>query len=60
MIDDIQQYADYEVTDLFMSKLEQSIHKAPSYWLWTHNRWIRTREEIMAWYKRIIHKKENV
>ncbi|MFR2070476.1 MAG: lysophospholipid acyltransferase family protein [Bacteroides nordii] len=60
MIDDIQQYADYEVTDLFMSKLEQSIHKAPSYWLWTHDRWIRTREEIMVWYKRIIHKKENV
>ena len=26
--------------------LEASIHRAPEFWLWTHNRWKRTREEF--------------
>ena len=58
MVNDIQQHADYEVTDLFMRKLECTINKAPSYWLWTHDRWIRTREEIIVWYRQFTHKKE--
>ena len=58
MVNDIQQHADYEVTDLFMRKLECTINKAPSYWLWTHDRWIRTRDEIIVWYRQFTHKKE--
>ena len=58
IVNDIQQHADYEVTDLFMRKLECTINKAPSYWLWTHDRWIRTREEIIVWYRQFTHKKE--
>lgn len=46
MVNDIQGHADYEVTDMFMRNLEQTIKKNPPYWLWTHDRWIRTREEI--------------
>lgn len=46
MVNDIQGHADYEVTDLFMRNLEQTIKKNPPYWLWTHDRWMRTREEI--------------
>lgn len=58
MVDDVRQYADYAVTDLFMQKLEQTIRKNPPYWLWTHDRWIRTREEIMLWHKLDMHKEE--
>lgn len=46
MVNYIQGHADYEVTDLFMRNLEQTIKKNPPYWLWTHDRWMRTREEI--------------
>ncbi len=36
---------EFEVTDIYFRLLEQSIRQAPQYWLWTHNRWKRTREE---------------
>lgn len=36
---------DYELTDIYFKWLEQSIMRNPQYWLWTHNRWKRTREE---------------
>lgn len=31
--------AEYEITNRFMSMLEQSIHRQPEFWLWSHNRW---------------------
>ena len=34
-----------EVTKRFFQLLEQSIRREPAYYLWTHNRWKRTREE---------------
>lgn len=36
----------FSVTDRYMELLEQTIRRAPQYWLWTHNRWKanRTRE----------------
>ena len=34
----------YPVTDAFARALEESIHRNPHLWLWTHNRWKRTRE----------------
>jgi len=36
----------YAVTDSYFRQLEQSIRRAPELWLWTHNRWKRTREEF--------------
>ena len=50
MVDDICHVKEYEVTDLYMQHLEQMICRAPQYWLWSHNRWKRTRAE---WEKRM-------
>ena len=36
---------DYQLTDQFTSLLEQMIKKNPAYWLWSHKRWKRTKEE---------------
>ena len=40
------QKGDYELTDIYYQLLEQSIRRAPQYWLWSHNRWSRTRKEF--------------
>ncbi len=40
---------DFQLTDLYARLLERSIQSTPHLWLWTHNRWKRTREE---WEKR--------
>lgn len=37
-----QETREYEITELFFAHLTQSIHKAPEYWLWSHNRWKST------------------
>lgn len=42
---DKNQQSPFPITELFMQHLEQSIHNAPQYWLWTHKRWKRTKEE---------------
>lgn len=34
---------DGEITKLFMNRLEQTIIKAPEFWLWSHRRWKRKR-----------------
>lgn len=39
---------DYDMTALFMQMLETMIHENPQYWLWTHKRWKRTKEEWLA------------
>ena len=41
-----QKMADYELTDCYYKLLEESIQRAPEFWLWSHNRWSRTREEF--------------
>lgn len=30
---------DYEVSDRYIALMEQTILRAPEYWLWSHNRW---------------------
>lgn len=45
MVDDIKSVPEYEVTDIYMQHLEQMIRRAPQYWLWSHNRWKRTKAE---------------
>lgn len=36
---------EYDMTAIFMEQLERMIQTAPEYWLWTHKRWKRTKEE---------------
>lgn len=36
---------EYAVTELYWRALEETIRRQPHLWLWTHNRWKRTREE---------------
>lgn len=35
-----------EITKRFFKMLEETINKAPEYYLWSHNRWKRTKEEF--------------
>jgi len=32
-------FKDYEITDMFLKLVENQIHEAPQYYLWTHKRW---------------------
>ena len=41
-----QKTADFEITDAYFRLLEESIRRAPEFWLWSHDRWKRTREEF--------------
>lgn len=41
-----KQMENYTITDEYFRLLEASIHRAPEFWLWTHNRWKRTHEEF--------------
>jgi len=41
-----KQMPDFAITDEYFRLLEASIRHAPEFWLWTHNRWKRTREEF--------------
>lgn len=45
MTHEAKKVPDFELTDRFTHLLEEMIKAAPSYWLWSHNRWKRTREE---------------
>ncbi len=44
-------YPDFELTDIFIQKLEKQIKEEPAYWLWTHKRWKRTKEQWLQWKK---------
>ncbi len=37
---------DYQLTERYMQELEKTIQRAPAYWLWSHDRWSRTKEEF--------------
>lgn len=41
-----QQLEEFKLTEIYYQMLEESIQRAPAYWLWSHNRWSRTREEF--------------
>lgn len=38
--------SEFEITDIYFRMLEENIKNAPCYYLWSHNRWKRTREEF--------------
>ena len=37
---------EFGITDIYYQMLEQSIVRTPEFWLWSHNRWSRTRKEF--------------
>jgi len=37
---------DFQLTERYMNELEQTICREPAYWLWTHDRFQRTKEEF--------------
>ncbi|MCR4583517.1 MAG: lysophospholipid acyltransferase family protein [Prevotella sp.] len=39
---------EYEITDTYFRLFEACIRRDPARWLWSHNRWKRTREEFNA------------
>ena len=39
-----EQMAEYELTRTYFQMLEKTIRRAPQYYLWSHNRWKRTRQ----------------
>ena len=41
-----EQMGEFELTNIYFQRMEQTINRAPQYWLWSHNRWKRTREEF--------------
>ncbi len=46
LAENVKSVPDYELTDGYIRQLEQTITAAPPYWLWSHNRWKRTKEEF--------------
>lgn len=45
LTDTPEKYEEFGITEMYFRELEKTIQRAPQYWLWTHNRWKRTREE---------------
>ncbi len=43
-------YKDYEITDMFLKFVEELIHEAPEFYLWTHKRW-KHRDKVPAEFK---------
>ncbi len=44
MADNVAELPDNELTNIYYRFLEKGIKEQPSMWLWTHNRWKRTRQ----------------
>ena len=43
---DPEKIPDFKLTELYMRELEITIRREPAFWLWTHDRWSRTKEEF--------------
>lgn len=48
--DDAASLPQFELTSIYYKMLEESIRKNPAIWLWSHNRWKRTRRMFMERY----------
>jgi KDO2-lipid IV(A) lauroyltransferase len=46
-----QQMPEFKLTDIYYQMLEESIRRAPEFWLWSHKRWSRTHEEFDRLYE---------
>ena len=49
---------DWEITEQYFRLFEQTIRRAPQYWLWTHNRWKRDLEGLKQ-YNATVNKTHN-
>ena len=47
---------EFEITEMYFRELEKTIQRQPPYWLWTHNRWKRTREQWLKIVDPVTHK----
>lgn len=54
MTDNLKEVPLFGLTESYFRMLEQTIRRKPEFWLWSHNRWKRTREE----YNRLFTKEE--
>lgn len=45
LTDEPKQMKDWNITEMFFRTFEKTIQQQPEQWLWTHNRWKRTRED---------------
>lgn len=45
LADHPEQQEDFRLTDLYAARLEEQIRRTPYLWLWSHDRWKRTKEE---------------
>lgn len=52
-----QEIPNYKLTERYMHELENTIRREPAYWLWSHDRWSRTKEEFDY---RFFEKNENI
>lgn len=48
--DSLKNQPHFYATEQYFRLLEQTIQRSPQYWLWSHNRWKRTREEYNRLY----------
>jgi len=46
MNDQPKETSEFELTQQYLTLLQQTIHRQPAFWLWSHNRWKRTREQF--------------
>ena len=55
---------EFELTNIYYQMLEKSIQEAPEYWLWSHNRWSRTREKFNHDFEvvngKVVHRKQPI
>ena len=62
MTSDPQSLPEFAITDDYYRRMEQTIRQAPQYWLWSHNRWKRTRQEFERRYQvvngRVVERKQ--
>lgn len=50
MTDNLKDCPKFSVTEQYFRLLENTIQRSPEYWLWSHKRWKRTREEYNKLY----------
>ena len=52
MTDDAKHLPEHWITEDYCRRLEANIKEQPSYWLWSHDRWKRTRKGYLDYLRR--------
>ncbi|MBO7628692.1 MAG: lysophospholipid acyltransferase family protein [Bacteroidales bacterium] len=50
MVEESKNVPDWAITEQYFRLFEQTIRRAPQYWLWTHNRWKRNLEGLKRYH----------